>query len=317
MIVLIFVLLFTVCVATKIYFKLITGWCKSQTCLKGKTALVTGPTSGIGYYTALDFAKRGARVILGCLNQTEGEWTRSRIIGETGNENVEVKLIDLNSFDSIRAFAKEINDTEERLDILVNNAGVIGFGNRRTKDDCLYVMQVNYFGPFLLTHLLIELLKKSKGSRIVNVSSLVAATVYDLDVTKLNTYPGYDHKLYARSKFCVQLFTIELAKKLRSTNITTYSVHPGVVRTNLFENVYGLGKIIILLGLFFFKTSEEGAQTTIHCAVSRGIEKLSGEHFVDCNKVSPYKSTTNLELSRKLWKVTTEIVQLKSEEILL
>jgi NAD(P)-dependent dehydrogenase (short-subunit alcohol dehydrogenase family) len=100
-----------------------------------------------------------------------------------------------------------------------------------------------------------ELLKKSKGSRIVNVSSLVAATVYDLDVTKLNTYPGLDHKLYARSKFCVQLFTIELAKKLRSTNITTYSVHPGIVRTNLFENVYGLGKIIILLGLFFFKVS--------------------------------------------------------------
>ncbi|XP_044272559.1 retinol dehydrogenase 11-like [Tribolium madens] len=306
---------FIISVFVKIYLKLIAGWCKCKTCLVGKTVIVTGPTSGMGYETALDFAQRGSRVILGCLDKNEGEETKLKIINETGNMNIIVKPLDMASFDSVRTFAKDVIASEDHLNILVNNAGVAGIGDRVTNDGHLYTMQVNYFSAFLLTNLLIGLLKKTENSRIVNVSSLVAKYEYDLDLTKLDEYPGTYQKVYSRSKLCLLLFTIELAKKLQSTTVTTYSIHPGVVSTHLFENVHGLGKYLVALGRVFFKTCEEGAQTIIHCAVRNGIEKDNGEHFVDCKKVPRYETAKNGSLMEKLWAVTEEIVQLRPEEV--
>jgi retinol dehydrogenase-11 len=110
---------------------------------------------GIGFYTALDFAKRGARVILACRDQPKAEEARLKIIQKTKNVNVLVKHLDLASFQSVRDFAQHINSTEERLDILVNNAGVLGVGNAQTKDGHDLVIQVNHFSVFLLTHLLL------------------------------------------------------------------------------------------------------------------------------------------------------------------
>jgi retinol dehydrogenase-11 len=139
----------------KTYAKLTTGWCRSQTCLVGKTAIVTGANTGIGFETALDFAKRGARVILACRDEQRANEARDRIVEETGNENVMVRLINMSSFDSVRAFAKEINAREDRLDILVNNAGAGGIGDKQSQDGHVLLMQINYFSSFLLTHLLI------------------------------------------------------------------------------------------------------------------------------------------------------------------
>ncbi|KYB25858.1 retinol dehydrogenase 11 [Tribolium castaneum] len=308
---------FVISVLVKIYLKLIAGWCKCKTCLVGKTVIVTGPTSGMGYETALDFAQRGARVILGCLDKREGEETKLKIINETGNANIIVKPLDMASFDSVRAFARDVNASEDHLDILVNNAGVAGIGDRLTQDGHLYTMQVNYFSAFLLTNLLLGLLKKTKNSRIVNVASVVAKYEYHLDCTRLDHYPGNYQKVYSRSKLCLLLFTIELAKRLQSTTVTIYSVHPGVVSTHLFENVHGFGKYLVALGRVFFKTSEEGAQTIIHCAVSKGIEGDSGGHFVDCRKVPRYETAKDGALMEKLWVVSEEIVHLRPEEVVI
>jgi retinol dehydrogenase-11 len=300
--------------AFKIYLRLTIGWCKSQTCLVGKTTIVTGANTGIGFETALDFAKRGARVILACRNQKRADDARKKIIRETGNEDVVVKLVDMASFESVRAFAKEINETEDRLDVLVNNAGMMGTGDKKSSDGVPLVMQVNHFSSFLLTNLLLGLLKKSTPSRVVNVSSVAARQASNFDVDTLDTHVS-DRANYANSKLCNIFFTKELAKKLRGTGVTTYSLHPGLVKTHIFNSARGLMTIVFVVFRLFAKTSEEGAQTTIYCSVAKGIEKFDGEHFSDCRRVEPYSTTTPSDLPQKLWQKSEQIVGLKPDEI--
>lgn len=157
----------------KLYKNTTTGWDNSFTCLVGKTTLITGSNTGnefllnncemvtlfvrigIGYETAKEFAKRGARVILACRNKEKAEEAKKNIIKESDNTNVIVKIVDFSSLDSVRAFAEDINATEERLDILVNNAGAANLGKHITDDGLDPTMQVNYFSSFLLTILLI------------------------------------------------------------------------------------------------------------------------------------------------------------------
>ncbi|EFA10517.1 WW domain-containing oxidoreductase-like Protein [Tribolium castaneum] len=299
----------------KIYLRLTTGWCKSHTCLVGKTTIITGSNTGIGYETALDFAKRGARVILACRNAAKAEEARSKIVSETGNANVVVKLLDLSSFDSVRAFAKEINETENRLDILVNNAGVIGIGDDTSKDGLSLVIQINHFSGFLLTNLLISLLKKSAPSRVVNVSSMAAEGAKNLDLDKIGQHVSVMED-YCNSKLCNVLFTQELARKLDGTGVTTYSLHPGVVETEIVNNTSGILKIgFSVLRKLHSKTVEEGAQTSIFCSVAKGIENHNGEHFSDCKRVEPYKTARNPGLAKKLWEKSEQIVRLQETQL--
>ena len=183
----------------------------------GKTAIVTGANTGIGKETALDFAKRGARVILACRDEEKAKDAARDIITETGSDKVVVRIVDLASFESVRAFAKLINETEERLDILVNNAGLDG-SYRVTKDGYELIFQVNYISHFLLTLLLMEKLKKSAPSRIVNVSSLMHETRYaDLQLDDFTLSKEKFVKIksrYSQSKLAQVVFTRELSKRL-------------------------------------------------------------------------------------------------------
>ncbi|KAJ3643648.1 hypothetical protein Zmor_026347 [Zophobas morio] len=313
----IFLIIFVLVIAFKIYMKVTTGWCRSHTCLVGKTAIVTGANTGIGYDTALDFAKRGARVILACRDEGRAEEARVRIVEETGNKNIVVQLINMSSFESVRGFAKKINETEERLDILVNNAGAGGIGDKRSTDGHVLLMQINYLSAFLLTNLLIGLLKKTKGSRVVNVSSIAAKYARNFEVADVDKFPGI-YSVYNYSKLCNILFTIELAKRLDGIETTTYSLHPGAVKTEIFRHAKGTSKFILnFLKNLFFKTSEEGAQTTIYCSVAKDIEKYNGAHFEDCQEVPAYITTRVPGLSKKLWDLTKDIVELKPEELLI
>ena len=177
---------------------------------------MTGANTGIGKETALDFAKRGAKVILACRDEQRATDAAKDIIAETGSDKVLVRIMDLSSFESVRAFAKLINETEERLDILVNNAG-LGGSYRVTKDGYESVLQVNYFSHFLLTLLLLDKMKKSAPSRIVNVSSLMHKqnnADLQLDDFKLSkeTFDGLQR--YAQSKLAQVVFTKELSQRL-------------------------------------------------------------------------------------------------------
>nr|AEE63202.1 unknown [Dendroctonus ponderosae] len=304
-----------VLVAIKLYVKLTTGWCRSNVCLVGKTAIVTGANTGIGYETAEDLAKRGARVILACRDPARGQDAAEKIIRATDNSDVVYKPLDLSSFKSIRQFASNIIATEERLDILVNNAGLGSPADKKTEDGLLLIMQVNYFGPFLLTTLLLDFIKKTPNARIVNVASIAAKRAGEFDVKNPNTVvfgrmsPGFP--LYCRSKLCNMHFTIELAKRLKGTTVTTYSLHPGAVLTDIFRTMPQMMRFMVEQVInWFCKSRLEGAQTTIYCSVAKGIESLSGKHFHDCHVVDTYKTAQDPDISKQLWKVSEEVVKL-------
>ena len=189
--------------------------------MSGKTAIVTGANTGIGKETALDFAKRGAKVILACRDEAKANQAAKDIIAETGSDKVLVRVVDLSSFESVRAFAKHVNETEERLDILVNNAGLAG--SSFTTDGYEIIMQVNYVSHFLLTLLLMKKLRKSAPSRIVNVSSL-ASTRKDLNLQLNKDYfialRSGPFQRYSESKLAQVLFTKELSQRLEGQGIT-------------------------------------------------------------------------------------------------
>ncbi|CAH0554938.1 unnamed protein product [Brassicogethes aeneus] len=299
--------------AIKIYCKLTIGWCRSQACLTGKTAIVTGANTGIGYETALDLAKRGAKVILACRNKHKAEEACEKMKNETDNHEIYVKIVDFTSFESVRKFANDINKNEHRLDILVNNAGAGGLGDKYIGEDKLQIlMMTNYYSHFLITNLLLGLLMKTGNSRVVNVSS-IAAKYGKIDLYNLNFFEN-NIKVYNTTKLCNILFTIELASKLKGTTVTTYSLHPGVVDTDLFRQMPPwMLAITKFIGQRFFKSNTEGAQTTIHCAVQKNLEALSGEHFHDCHPVERYRSVDEM-LCKDLWNKTEEIVKLTLQE---
>ena len=195
----------------------------------GKTAIITGANTGIGKETALDFAKRGARMILACRDEQKASKAAKDIISETGSDKVLVRILDLASFESVRAFAKLINETEERVDILVNNAGLTG-SYRVTKDGYESIFQVNYLSHFLLTLLLLEKMKKSAPSRIVNVSSMrhdSRSMGLQLDDFKLSKEKFVRSNQYHESKLAQVIFTRELSQRLEGeeTLITAKSIN--------------------------------------------------------------------------------------------
>ncbi|GBP27237.1 hypothetical protein EVAR_77251_1 [Eumeta japonica] len=285
------------------------AFCKSRVHLVGKVAIVTGANTGIGYETAKDFAERGARVILACRDPQKGNEAKEKMVKETDNENVVFKRLDLASLHSVREFAKDTLENEERLDILVNNAGAYGLGKKKTEDGLNVMIQVNHLGPFLLTCLLVPLMRKSAPSRIVNVSS-TGHKISNIDVTDLNMTKTNPNHLwaYGKTKLCNVLMAVELARRLEGTGVIANSCHPGVVKTDIGRNnvsTFGVEKMVELLMSPI--TPWEGAQTSIHLAVCRNV-KVSGKYFSDCKEEKPSSAGRDTELAKKLWIESAKLV---------
>jgi len=270
-------------VALTAYWKATLGVCISKKKLNGMTVVVTGANTGIGKETALDLAHRGARVILACRDMKKATAAKDDIINQSGNRDVVVRHLDTSSLESVRKFANELIQSEQRLDILINNAGCAALEKKILTDDGLeYQMAANYFGHFLLTNMLLGLLKRTNGSRIVNVSSLAHTHSKDFNFENLNSELSYDPwEAYSRTKLSQVLFTRYFAQKLKDTDVTINSLHPGLVKTEVFRHC-GILTSIILNILPFTKTVKEGAQTTIHLAVSEEVKGVTGKYFSDC-----------------------------------
>lgn len=297
-----------------LYNKLTCGYCKCTKKITGKVVIVTGGNAGIGYETAKNMAERGAKVIMACRSEQRGTTAKDRIVAETGNQDVHYRCLDLASFKSVRAFASEILKTEKRLDILINNAGMYDADNVITEDGLVLGMQVNHFGPFLLTCLLLPLLKKSQPSRIVNVSSMIHSraklTLEDLNLDEQSAKTFGVNNSYVISKLCNVLMTVELARRLKDTGVTTNSLHPGAVYTEILANA-PIVKTVRPILKPFFKTPWQGAQTTIYLAVSPEVDDVSGQYYSDCHQKRPSPLAKDAELTRKLWEVSEELVKLK------
>ncbi|XP_026754285.2 retinol dehydrogenase 14 [Galleria mellonella] len=299
----------------RFYAQYTCGRFRDNTRMAGKTVIITGCTSGIGKETAKDLANRGARVIMACRNIGAAEKIKEQIIDETKNTNVVVKKLDLSSFASIRTFAEDINKSEERLDVLIHNAGYAEtFKKVRSEDDIEMTMATNHYGPFLLTHLLIDLLKKSTPARIVVVASALyrLATVDLENPNPVDTIPAY---LYYASKEANILFTRELARRLEGTGVTANCLHPGLVDTGIWRNVpiplsWGLG--LIIRG--FFKTPKKGCQTTVMLAVDEKLHKVNGKYFSDCQESSLSTAASDMDKAKKFWEISEKIVKLEDKD---
>ena len=210
------------------------GVCRSQARLDGKTVIITGGNSGIGLETAVDLAKRNARVILACRSVERGETAAVEVRKRSGNDNAVFVQLDLASLDSVRKFAAKILEEEPRIDILINNAGVMMVPERRlTKDGFEMQFGTNHLGHFLLTNLLLDRIKEAPSARIVSVSS-IAYRRGKIDIDDLNSERSYGPiSVYSKSKLANILFTRGLAKRLQGTNVTANVLHPGGIHTGL------------------------------------------------------------------------------------
>jgi NAD(P)-dependent dehydrogenase (short-subunit alcohol dehydrogenase family) len=266
--------------------------------MSGKVCLVTGANSGLGKVTALELARMGAHVVMVCRDRIKGEAALAEIKQASANDHIELMFCDLSSQADIRRFADEFKATHDRLDVLINNAGVYLRKRTMTVNKLEATFAINHLGYFLLTNLLVDLLKQSAPARIVNVASGAHASGHinfdDLQGEK--SYSGV--KAYCHSKLANILFTRELARRLAGTQVTANCLHPGAVATGIFRS---LPKPIEAIIKLVTMSPEKGAQTTIYLASSPAVEQVTGKYFVRSTEAQASPEAQDDEIAHHLW----------------
>ena len=276
--------------------------------MEGKTCLITGGSDGIGYSAARELASMGARVVIVGRNAAKTDAAVQRIIDETGNPAVERLLADLSSQQEVRRVASEALERLPRLDVLLNNAGAIFLSNRRSVDGLEMTFALNHIGYFLLTTLLLDRLRESPPSRIINVSSSSHwhPGRFNLeDLPKPGSNRGY--RAYGRSKLCNILFTYELARRLEGTDITVNALHPGLVQTNIARNNGLLGRVVNFFIGARGVDADKGAETLVYLAASPEVEEVTGKFFVDCRAVPSSALSYDTDLAACLWDMSERL----------
>ncbi|MBK7579380.1 MAG: SDR family oxidoreductase [Myxococcales bacterium] len=274
--------------------------------LSGKTFVITGANTGIGRATAEELARRGGRVVFACRSQDKTQPVIDEIRAATGNEELVFVELALDDLGSVRRAAEQILESEPAIHVLINNAGLARVPGE-TQNGFERTFGVNHLGHFLFTQLLLDRLRASAPSRIVNVASGSHYQAKELDFGLLRgptrTFSGLPE--YAVSKLCNVLFTAELARRLDGTGVTTYSLHPGTIASDIWRSVpLGLGRVARL----FMKSNEEGAETTLYCATDPALGEVSGRYYDSCREKRPSKLASDAELARKLWQQSSEWV---------
>jgi NAD(P)-dependent dehydrogenase (short-subunit alcohol dehydrogenase family) len=247
--------------------------------MKDKLVIVTGPTSGIGKEIAAQLAAAGAEVVLACRDMARGQATLEEIERRTGAKKLTVMQVDTSSQSSIREFAKSFRDGHSRLDVLVNNAGINSRTRRQSIDGIELTFATNVLGYHLLTHELLDVLRASAPSRIVNVASTYAG---NLDLEDLQfTRRRYDPiKAYQQSKACNRLLTWALARRLEGTGVAANAMAPGLVQTGLYRDTALPVRLLLrVIGLFHGRSVERGADTAVWLASSLAAAGTSGKFF--------------------------------------
>jgi retinol dehydrogenase-12 len=266
--------------------------------LAGRSFLVTGANTGIGKETARALAQRGGRVTLAGRSEDKTRAAMADIAATAPGADLEYLRLDLANLAAVRDAAAEFLARDEPLDVLVNNAGLAG-GHGTTSDGFELAFGTNHVGPFLFTQLLLDRLKASESARIVNVASRAHydAAGIDWDAVRQPTVSRIGMKEYSVSKLANVLHAQELARRLAGTNVTTYSLHPGVIASDVWrETPKLLGGFIKL----FMKSTKDGARTSLYCATSVEAGSESGLYYDSSAPKSPSKVATP-ELAAELW----------------
>lgn len=278
--------------------------------LAGRVCMVTGANSGIGRATAEKLAELGAAVVMVSRDRRRGEKAMDAVKRKSGNGSVELMMADLASFDSVRNLVRDYERNHDSLHVLVNNAGAARVRRSTTADGNEYIFQVNYLSHFLLTNLLLDLLKKSAPSRIVNVSSTSHFGGH-IDFADLGMKRGYGvMNAYSRSKLAQVLFTYELARRLEGTGVSANCLHPGAVATNIWGNYLGPVSFLGKLSRIFLASPEKGAETSVYLASSADIEGVSGKYFDRKREKASSAASYDKASANRLWDVSASLTGL-------
>ena len=263
--------------------------------LKGKTALVTGSTDGIGKQTALELARMRARVLLHGKDAVKGRRVLEEIRNASGNEDLDLFIADLAALGQVRRMSEAVRRKCDRLDVLINNAGIAAKDRRWSEDGFEMTFAVNYLAGFLLTLELLDLIRKSAPSRIIMVSSMVhSSNVNWKNPSGGKSFDGWE--AYCQSKLCDILFAYELAEKLKGSGVTVNCLHPGVINTKLLRVNFSGGQPVA-----------EGSKTAVYLATSLELENVTGKYFVDRRETKSAAVTYDPEIRRKLWQLSEEL----------
>jgi NAD(P)-dependent dehydrogenase (short-subunit alcohol dehydrogenase family) len=282
--------------------------------MQGKICLITGTNSGIGKATALGLAHMGATVVMVCRDRAKGEEAQREIQTKSGNDAVDLLLADLSSQQSIRQLAETFRQRYTHLHVLINNAGA-GFSQRKESVDGVEMtFAVNHLAPFLLTNLLLDVLKHSAPARIINVASENHRFVR-LDMQDLQLQRRYGFlRAYGRSKLALLLFTYDLARRLHGTGITANALEPGPTATTFGQKDAGpVARLLLRFMSSRFGSPEKGANTSLYLASSPEVETITGKYFV---KSVPKRSSAlsyDESLQRQVWEESAKLVNLPAQ----
>ncbi len=277
----------------------------------GKTALITGGTSGIGKASAVALAAMGANVVVVGRNPERGEAAVEEIKAQSHSGSVELMLADLSVQSEVRKLAEEFLGRHDRLDVLANNAGLVQSKRTETPDGIETTLAINHLAPFLLTNLLIERLEQSAPSRVITVSSEAQrwGNMEFEDIQSRRKYRGFP--VYGMTKLANIMFTYELAERLSSTDVSANCLHPGSVGTNFGQNNRGPMALFFRTFKPFMRSPEQGADTLIWLSSSPEVAGVSGKYFSDRKEIKAKKVAYDPAARRRLWEISEDLTGLK------
>ena len=285
----------------------------------GRTAIITGANIGLGLNTALQLAAKGCAVVLACRNLDKAAEAKADILRQypKAKAKIECLQLDLCSLQSVRAFADRYTAKHKRLDLLINNAGIMMPAFALSEDGFESQLAANYHGHFALTGLLLPLLEKTTGSRVVSLSSL-AHNWSNMRFDDLHFSHGYNkRKAYGQSKFACLMFAYELNRRLQKARSKTISVaaHPGVSATNLGQH---FPRVLSALFPLFGQSAADGALPTLYAALGDDIQggDYCGPKAMQQMRGAPVKVGSNRAskdeaAAKKLWTVSEKLTGVK------
>jgi NAD(P)-dependent dehydrogenase (short-subunit alcohol dehydrogenase family) len=279
--------------------------------MNNKTILITGASGGIGLQSAIDLAKQGANIVMVGHDKERTSQAVELVKTQTGNQSVSYLLADLSSIQEVRRLAQEFKDKYQILDVLLNNAGAIFLTRKVSVDGYEMTLALNHLNYFLLTNLLLDMLKSAPSARIVNVSSRAHYRGH-VNFDDLQSQRGYNGmRVYSMSKLMNVLFTYELARRLEDTNVTANCLHPGFVASNFAGN----NGWIVRVAMNFMSgriSVEEGAKCPIFLASSPDVQGVSGKYFnYDTKETRSSEESYDQNVARQLWDISEKLVAIK------
>jgi NAD(P)-dependent dehydrogenase (short-subunit alcohol dehydrogenase family) len=285
--------------------------------LRGKTILITGANQGLGKASALALGRMGATLVLVCRNATKASATLADL-EKQGVPGAETMVADLSLQSEVRRVAAEFLSRHSHLDVLMNNAGVLVPSRRTTMEGIEETLAINHLAYFLLTDLLLEVLKASRPARIINVSSEAhrGARMHwdDLQFEK-GGYLGF--RAYGQSKLCNILFTKELARRLNGDGVTANCLHPGLVATGFGRTYGGYMSVLIRCARPFMIPVEQGARTQVWLASSPEVAGVTGKYFEKCAEREPNEEARDPSAAERLWDVSESLLTTRGPQPLL